>query len=79
MDPNRGPSAYQPNVLPLGQTGSWQRLYVGPWAVPPRRWSCRDDPLSASVWARDVRFQTQQSPLIDGLGPARPGPAPPSQ
>ena len=26
-EPNRGPSAYQPNVLPLGQTGSL-RLYV---------------------------------------------------
>ena len=31
---NRGPSAYQPNALPLGQTGSrryserWQRTYT---------------------------------------------------
>ena len=23
-DSNRGPSAYQPNALPLGQTGSWE-------------------------------------------------------
>ena len=35
---NRGPSAYQPNALPLGQTGSlgqagsgFMDLYIGPW------------------------------------------------
>ena len=26
---NRGPFAYQPNALPLGQTGS--HTYIGPW------------------------------------------------
>ena len=27
MDSNQGPSAYQPNALPLGQTGSQNRFF----------------------------------------------------
>ena len=29
MDSNRGPFAYQPNALPLGQTGSLKQISVG--------------------------------------------------
>ena len=42
-DSNRGPSAYQPNALPLGQTGSW----TGNWAL-----GCFHSLISTEIFRR---------------------------
>ena len=41
MVSNRGPSAYQPNALPLGQTGSQIRSKDTAWTNADIRWAIK--------------------------------------
>ena len=61
-DSNRGPSAYQPNALPLGQTGSLALTTLTRANIP-----YRDPPPTASGIKRTKLFHRQKQPAPRGM------------